>query len=315
MGAVTPPFTDDGTYDISGGGFYSTILDTDGRSRTEDDLIRRYRDIAIQPECDSAIEDIVSEAIASDERDMCVSIALDNLQVSATIKKRIKEEFERILQLLDFNNKAHDIFRRWYVDGRIFYHKVIDSQNPRKGIQQLRYIDPRKIKKVREVETGRKGQVDVVKKFKEFYIYNQHGHQVNNTSTGVKLTFDSIAYCPSGLIDMHKGTVLSYLNKAIKPVNQLRMIEDSVVIYRISRAPERRIFYIDVGNLPKIKAEQYLKDVMNRYRNKLVYDASTGEIRDDRNHMSMLEDFWLPRREGGRGTEITTLLVVQILVR
>ena len=307
LGAVTPPATDDGTYDISGGGFYSTILDTDGRSRTEDDLIRRYRDIAIQPECDSAIEDIVSEAIASDERDMCVSVVLDNLQVSATIKKRIKEEFERILQLLDFNNKAHDIFRRWYVDGRIFYHKVIDSQNPRKGIQQLRYIDPRKIKKVREVETGRKGQVDVVKKFKEFYIYNQHGHQVNNTSTGVKLTFDSIAYCPSGLIDMHKGTVLSYLNKAIKPVNQLRMIEDSVVIYRISRAPERRIFYIDVGNLPKIKAEQYLKDVMNRYRNKLVYDASTGEIRDDRNHMSMLEDFWLPRREGGRGTEITTL--------
>ena len=307
LGAVTPPATDDGTYDISGGGFYSTILDTDGRSRTEDDLIRRYRDIAIQPECDSAIEDIVSEAIASDERDMCVSIALDNLQVSATIKKRIKEEFERILQLLDFNNKAHDIFRRWYVDGRLFYHKVIDSQSPRKGIQQLRYIDPRKIKKVREVQTSKKGQVDVVKKFKEFYIYNQHGHQVNNTSTGVKLTFDSIAYCPSGLIDMHKGTVLSYLNKAIKPVNQLRMIEDSVVIYRISRAPERRIFYIDVGNLPKIKAEQYLKDVMNRYRNKLVYDASTGEIRDDRNHMSMLEDFWLPRREGGRGTEITTL--------
>ena len=307
LGAVTPPATDDGTYDISGGGFYSTILDTDGRSRTEDDLIRRYRDIAIQPECDSAIEDIVSEAIASDERDMCVSVVLDNLQVSATIKKRIKDEFERILQLLDFNNKAHDIFRRWYVDGRIFYHKVIDSQNPRKGIQQLRYIDPRKIKKVREVQTGKRGQVDVVKKFKEFYIYNQHGHQVNNTSTGVKLTFDSIAYCPSGLIDMHKGTVLSYLNKAIKPVNQLRMIEDSVVIYRISRAPERRIFYIDVGNLPKIKAEQYLKDVMNRYRNKLVYDASTGEIRDDRNHMSMLEDFWLPRREGGRGTEITTL--------
>ena len=307
LGAVTPPATDDGTYDISGGGFYSTILDTDGRSRTEDDLIRRYRDIAIQPECDSAIEDIVSEAIASDERDMCVSIALDNLQVSTSIKKRIKEEFERILQLLDFNNKAHDIFRRWYVDGRLFYHKVIDTKSPRKGIQQLRYIDPRKIKKVREVQTDKKGGVDVVKKFKEFYIYNQHGHQVNNTSTGVKLTFDSISYCPSGLIDMHKGTVLSYLNKAIKPVNQLRMIEDSVVIFRISRAPERRIFYIDVGNLPKIKAEQYLKDVMNRYRNKLVYDASTGEIRDDRNHMSMLEDFWLPRREGGRGTEITTL--------
>ena len=303
----TLPSEQDGTIDVAGGGFFGQILDTDGRERTEQDLIRRYRDIAIQPECDSAIEDIVSEAIASDERDMCVSIALDNLQVSTSIKKRIKEEFERILQLLDFNNKAHDIFRRWYVDGRIFYHKVIDSQNPRKGIQQLRYIDPRKIKKVRDVQTGKRGQVDVVKKFKEFYIYNQHGHQVNNTSTGVKLTFDSIAYCPSGLIDMHKGTVLSYLNKAIKPVNQLRMIEDSVVIYRISRAPERRIFYIDVGNLPKIKAEQYLRDVMNRYRNKLVYDASTGEIRDDRNQMSMLEDFWLPRREGGRGTEITTL--------
>ena len=304
---IVDPSSDDGTYDAVSGGFYSAVMDTDGRSRTEDDLIRRYRDIAIQPECDSAIEDIVSEAIASDERDMCVSIALDNLQVSTSIKKRIKEEFERILQLLDFNNKAHDIFRRWYVDGRLFYHKVIDTKSPRKGIQQLRYIDPRKIKKVREVQTDKKGGVDVVKKFKEFYIYNQHGHQVNNTSTGVKLTFDSISYCPSGLIDMHKGTVLSYLNKAIKPVNQLRMIEDSVVIYRISRAPERRIFYIDVGNLPKIKAEQYLKDVMNRYRNKLVYDASTGEIRDDRNHMSMLEDFWLPRREGGRGTEITTL--------
>ena len=307
LGAVTPPATDDGTYDISGGGFYSTILDTDGRSRTEDDLIRRYRDIAIQPECDSAIEDIVSEAIASDERDMCVSISLDNLKYSQNIKNKIREEFENVLKLLDFDTKAHDIFRRWYVDGRLFYHKVIDTKSPRKGIQQLRYIDPRKIKKVREVQTDKKGGVDVVKKFKEFYIYNQHGHQVNNTSTGVKLTFDSISYCPSGLIDMHKGTVLSYLNKAIKPVNQLRMIEDSVVIYRISRAPERRIFYIDVGNLPKIKAEQYLKDVMNRYRNKLVYDASTGEIRDDRNHMSMLEDFWLPRREGGRGTEITTL--------
>ena len=303
----TLPSEQDGTIDVAGGGFFGQILDTDGRERTESDLIRRYRDIAQQPECDSAIEDIVSEAIASDERDMCVSIALDNLQVSTSIKKRIKEEFEKVLQLLDFNNKAHDIFRRWYVDGRLFYHKVIDAKNPRKGVQQLRYIDPRKIKKVREVETSKKGQVDVVKKFKEFYIYNQQGHQVNNTSTGVKLTFDSIAYCPSGLIDMHKGTVLSYLNKAIKPVNQLRMIEDSVVIYRISRAPERRIFYIDVGNLPKIKAEQYLKDVMNRYRNKLVYDASTGEIRDDRNHMSMLEDFWLPRREGGRGTEITTL--------
>ena len=305
--AIVEPSSDDGTYDAVSGGFYSTVMDTDGRSRTEDDLIRRYRDIAIQPECDSAIEDIVSEAIASDERDMCVSISLDNLKYSQNIKNKIREEFENVLKLLDFDTKAHDIFRRWYVDGRIFYHKVIDSNNPRQGIQSVRYVDPRKIKKVRETDkTGSKG-VDVVKKVKEYYLYNPSGGSINNATTGLRLTLDSVTYCPSGLIDMHKGTVLSYLNKAIKPVNQLRMIEDAVVIYRISRAPERRIFYIDVGNLPKIKAEQYLRDVMNRYRNKLVYDASTGEIRDDRNQMSMLEDFWLPRREGGRGTEITTL--------
>ena len=305
--SVVEPADDDGTYDAVSGGFYSAVMDTDGRSRTEDDLIRRYRDIAIQPECDSAIEDIVSEAIASDERDMCVSISLDNLKYSQNIKNRIRQEFETVLRLLDFDTKAHDIFRRWYVDGRLFYHKVIDPKNPQKGLQQVRYVDPRKIKKVREVQKGRKGNVEVVKEAKSYYLYNPAGSQLNNTSTGMKLTEDSVSYCPSGLIDMHKGTVLSYLNKAIKPVNQLRMIEDAVVIYRISRAPERRIFYIDVGNLPKIKAEQYLRDVMNRYRNKLVYDASTGEIRDDRNQMSMLEDFWLPRREGGRGTEITTL--------
>ena len=304
---IVDPSSDDGTYDAVSGGFYSAVMDTDGRSRTEDDLIRRYRDIAIQPECDSAIEDIVSEAIASDERDMCVSISLDKLKYSQNIKNKIREEFENVLKLLDFDTKAHDIFRRWYVDGRIFYHKVIDSDNPRQGIQSVRYVDPRKIKKIRETDkTGSKG-IDVVKKVKEYYLYNPAGGSVNNATTGLRLTLDSVTYCPSGLIDMHKGTVLSYLNKAIKPVNQLRMIEDAVVIYRISRAPERRIFYIDVGNLPKIKAEQYLRDVMNRYRNKLVYDASTGEIRDDRNQMSMLEDFWLPRREGGRGTEITTL--------
>ena len=310
LGAVAPPITDDGTYEAPGGGFYSSVLDQDGRARTDDDLIRRYRDIAMQPECDSAIEDIVSEAIASDEKQPAVSISLDNLKVSNSIKKRIREEFDRILDLLDFEEKAHDIFRRWYVDGRIYYHKVIDSANPRKGIQQLRFIDCRKIKKMREVSKDldkSNSSVEVIKKVKDYYLYNPSGNNMDNTAMGVKLTKDSIAFCPSGLIDMSKGNVLSYLNKAIKPVNQLRMIEDALVIYRISRAPERRIFYIDVGNLPKIKAEQYLKDVMNRYRNKLVYDASTGEIRDDRNHMSMLEDFWLPRREGGRGTEITTL--------
>ena len=309
--SFTLPSSDDGTIEVAGGGFYSQTLDVDGRDKTENDLIRRYRDIAIQPECDSAIEDIVSEGIASNEYDAPVALRLDRLEYSSKVKKRIEEEFDRVLQLLDFNIKGHDIFRRWYVDGRIYYHKVINTKEPRKGIKELRYIDPRKIKKVREVIKDRPDPVTGIDKKKqtlEYYLYNEK--VVDNSATpqaALKITKDSITYCPSGLVDQTKGTVLSYLHKAIKPVNQLRMIEDALVIYRISRAPERRIFYIDVGNLPKIKAEQYLKDVMNRYRNKLVYDASTGEIRDDRNHMSMLEDFWLPRREGGRGTEITTL--------
>jgi hypothetical protein len=309
--SFTLPSSDDGTIEVAGGGFYSQTLDVDGRDKTENDLIRRYRDIAIQPECDSAIEDIVSEGIASNEYDAPVALRLDRLEYSSKVKKRINEEFDRVLQLLDFNIKGHDIFRRWYVDGRIYYHKVIDKKEPRKGIKELRYIDPRKIKKVREVIKDRPDPVTGIDKQKqtlEYYLYNEK--VVDNSATpqsALKITTDSIAFCPSGLVDQTKGSVLSYLHKAIKPVNQLRMIEDALVIYRISRAPERRIFYIDVGNLPKIKAEQYLKDVMSRYRNKLVYDASTGEIRDDRNHMSMLEDFWLPRREGGRGTEITTL--------
>ena len=307
----TAPSTDDGTLDVvSGGGHYASILDMDGRDRNEIELIQRYRDIAQQPECDSAIEDIANEAIVSDERDKSVSLSLDHLSVSPNIKQKIREEFDEVLRLLDFDAKGHDIFRRWYVDGRIYYHKIIDTKSPRKGIKELRYIDPRKIKKVRETrkETDQKFGMEMVKGIENFYLYNDKGWEQNTgTSSGIRITADSITYCPSGIVDMQKGTVLSYLNKAIKPVNQLRMIEDALVIYRISRAPERRIFYIDVGNLPKVKAEAYLKDVMNRYRNKLVYDARTGEIRDDRNHMSMLEDFWLPRREGGRGTEITTL--------
>ena len=307
----TSPSTDDGTLDVvSGGGHYASVLDMDGRDRNEIELIQRYRDIAQQPECDSAIEDIANEAIVSDERDKSVSLSLDNLKVSPNIKSKIREEFDEVLRLLDFDSKGHDIFRRWYVDGRIYYHKIIDTKSPRKGIKEVRYIDPRKIKKVRETrkEQDPKFGLEMVKGIENFYLYNDKGWDVpNGTSSGIRITADSITYCPSGLVDMHRGTVLSYLNKAIKPVNQLRMIEDALVIYRISRAPERRIFYIDVGNLPKVKAEAYLKDVMNRYRNKLVYDARTGEIRDDRNHMSMLEDFWLPRREGGRGTEITTL--------
>ena len=307
----TPPASDDGTLDVvSGGGHYASVLDMDGQEKTEIALIKRYRDIAQQPECDSAIEDITNEAIVSDERDMSVSISLDRLPVSPKIKTKMREEFHTILHLLDFNAKGHDIFRRWYVDGRLYYHKIIDPKNPRKGIKEVRYVDPRKIKKVRETnkERDQATGMDVVTKVTPYYLYNPAGwSEAGGATQGVKITDDSITYAPSGLVDMSKGAVLSHLNKAIKPVNQLRMIEDSLVIYRISRAPERRIFYIDVGNLPKMKAESYLKDVMNRYRNKMVYDAKTGEIRDDRNHMSMLEDFWLPRREGGRGTEITTL--------
>ena len=306
----TAPSLDDGTVDVAGGGFYGQILDVEGRERTENDLIRRYRDISQQPECDSAIEDIVNEGIVSDERDQSVEIVLDRLPQPKRIKDKIKEEFDNVMRLLDFNVKGHDIFRRWYVDGRLFYHKVIDKNNPRRGIVDLRYIEPRKIRKVREMQKGTKSgsSVDIVKKIEEYYIYNDKGLVVQSgTSQGIKISADSITYCPSGLVDQNKGHVLSYLHKAIKPVNQLRMIEDALVIYRISRAPERRIFYIDVGNLPRGKSEQYLKDIMARYRNKLVYDANTGELKDDRKHMSMLEDFWLPRREGGRGTEISTL--------
>ena len=306
------PTSDDGTIDVAGGGFFGQILDTDGRERTDLDLIRRYRDIAQQAECDTAIEDIVNEGIVSNQNDQAIEISLDRLRYPDKIKRKIRAEFDEVLRLLFFEQKGHDIFRRWYVDGRVFFHKIIDTKNPRKGITELRYIDPTKIKKVREVKKDRdnKSGIDMVEKINEYYIYNEKGLASAGTTgsnQGLKISADSITYVPSGLIDGNSGRVLSYLHKAIKPVNQLRMIEDALVIYRISRAPERRIFYIDVGNLPKIKAEQYLKDVMNRYRNKLVYDATTGEIRDDRNHMSMLVDFWRPRREGGRGTEITTL--------
>jgi len=310
--AFTTPTPDDGTQDIAGGGFFGSILDTDGRERTELDLIRRYRDISQQPECDSALEDIVNEAIAYDEFSQSVGIELTRLPYPEKIKRMIRKEFDSVLRLLDFDDKGHDIFRRWYVDGRLYYHKEIDPKRPEQGITSLRYIDPIKIKKVREIEKEKdpKTGIDIVKRIVEYYIYNEKGlfsAGYGGSNQGIKIAADAITYVPSGVIDQNGGKVLSYLHKAIKPVNQLRMIEDALVIYRISRAPERRIFYIDVGNLPKVKAEQYLKDVMNRYRNKLVYDASTGEIRDDRNQMSMLEDFWLPRREGGRGTEITTL--------
>ena len=311
--SFTAPQADDGTLSVAAGGYFGQYLDMEGTAKTEADLIRRYREIALHPECDMAIEDIVNEAIVANEMRDAVKLNMENLPYGNDVRRKIEDEFKEILRLLHFNTRGHDLFRRWYVDGRVFYHKIIDRNSPVKGITELRYIDPRKIKKIRELRKRRpdgsasvavgQGMAD---EYEEYFLFNEKG-VTNSTTSGIKIAVDAIAFCPSGLIDQNKNMVLSYLHKAIKPVNQLRMIEDATVIYRIARAPERRIFKIDVGNLPKVKAEQYLRDVMAKYRNKLVYDASTGEIRDDRNYMSMLEDFWLPSREGGRGTDITTL--------
>ena len=314
------PSDEEGTLDIAGGaGFFSQYVNLDKSAKNDWDLIRKYRTTSEAPECDQAIEDIVNESITADETDSSVKLDLDQVELSKSIKGKISTEFDEVLRLLEWKHRAHDIFRRWYVDGRLFYHKMIDEKQTRKGITELRYIDPKFIKKVRLVEKD-KGEraegIDLVKRVQEFYIYNEAGVYPGLTgiggpgvknSQGLKVSPDSIAYCTSGIFNPTTKQVYGYLHKAIKPTNQLRMMEDATVIYRISRAPERRIFYIDVGNLPKPKAEAYLKDVMSRYRNKVVYDGSTGEVKDDRNQMSMLEDFWLPRREGGRGTEITTL--------
>ena len=308
--AFTVASPDDGTTTISAGGYFGQYLDMEVTAKNDIDLIKRYREIAQHPECDMAIEDIINETIVSDERDASVSVSLDKLAVSDAIKAKVRDEFDEVLRLLNFDEKGHDIFRRWYVDGRIYFHKVIDPKSPRKGLTEIRYIDPRKIKKVREVAKKRdnKGKgVEVMETTAEWFVYNEKGISSANSNAGLKIAADSITYVTSGVIDQTKNMVMGHLHKAIKPTNQLRMIEDAVVIYRIVRAPERRIFYVDVGNLPKVKAESYLRDVMARYRNKLVYDASTGEIRDDRKHMSMLEDFWLPRREGAKGTEVSTL--------
>ena len=310
----------DGSYPVAGGGHYGYAIDLDGTIRNEWELISRYREMILQPECDSAVDDIVNEAIFGNLDDVPVQVELSNLKMSDKIKKLIREEFNYLLTLLDFDNRCYEIFRRWYVDGRLFYHKVIDPKNPRAGITELRYIDPRKIRKITEIESKPNRAVDgrlqdineaLTQRAADYFLYNPKGLKSASaegiSNQGMKITADSICYCHSGIMDLNKNMVLSHLHKAIKAVNQLRMIEDSLVIYRLSRAPERRIFYIDVGNLPKQKAEQYLREVMGRYRNKLVYDANTGEIKDDKKFMSMLEDFWLPRREGGRGTEITTL--------
>ena len=308
--AFTIPSPDDGVTTISAGGYFGQYLDMEVTAKNDYDLIRRYREVSQHPECDMAIEDIINEVIVSNERDVAVSISLDKLGVSDKIKEKIRDEFDEVLRLLNFEEKGHDIFKRWYIDGRIYFHKVIDPSSPRKGITELRFIDPRKMKKVREIKKKRdvksKG-IEVVEQTAEWFVYNEKGMSSGTSNVGVKIATDSITFVTSGVIDQTRNMVMGHLHKAIKPVNQLRMIEDAVVIYRIVRAPERRVFYVDVGNLPKIKAESYLRDVMARYRNKLVYDASTGEIRDDRKHMSMLEDFWLPRRDGAKGTEVSTL--------
>ncbi len=306
--SFVPNTDEDGTGVITSGGHFGAYLDLDGdKAKNEIDLIYKYRDIAAQPECDAAIEDIINESIVGDNDEAPVNLILDQLEISDKIKESIKNEFETVLRLLNFNSYAHDIFRKWYVDGRLPYHIIIDDKTPKSGIKELRYIDPTKLRKVKEIEETKdpKTGANIISKIDEYFLFQDSN--MSATSTGLKISPDAICYATSGMLDPSRKRILSYLHKAIKSVNQLRMMEDSLVIYRISRAPERRIFYIDVGNLPKGKAEEYIKGIMSQYRNKLVYDAKTGDIKDDRKHMSMLEDFFLPRREGGRGTEITTL--------
>ena len=310
--SFTPPVNDDGALTITSAAYYGTYVDLDGSAKNEIELIGRYREMAMQPEIESAIDDIINEAICQDDDGKNIRMILDELKQPDKIKKSLQAEFSTVLRLLNYNQMAQDVFRRYYVDGRLYYHIIVDREAPTDGIKELRYIDPRKIRKVREVKKSKDERtgVEVANVINEYYIFNDKvisGSSSNFGPVGVRITTDSIINVVSGLMDSRRAVVLSYLHKAIKPLNQLRMIEDATVIYRISRAPERRIFYIDVGNLPKLKAEQYLRDIMVKYKNKLVYDAVTGEVRDDRKFLSMMEDFWLPRREGGKGTEITTL--------
>jgi len=310
--SFTPPVNDDGALTITSAAYYGTYVDLDGSAKNEIELIGRYREMAMQPEIESAIDDIINEAICQDDDGRNIRMILDELKQPDKIKKSLQAEFNTVLRLLNYNQMAQDVFRRYYVDGRLYYHIIVDREAPTDGIKELRYIDPRKIRKVREVKKSKDERtgVEVANVINEYYIFNDKvisGSSSNFGPVGVRITTDSIINVVSGLMDSRRAVVLSYLHKAIKPLNQLRMIEDATVIYRISRAPERRIFYIDVGNLPKLKAEQYLRDIMVKYKNKLVYDAVTGEVRDDRKFLSMMEDFWLPRREGGKGTEITTL--------
>lgn len=308
IGSVVAPTPDDGSTVVNNAAaYYGLVVDLEGVVKNENDLIRRYREVSQYADCDAAIEDIVNEAIVVENGKAPIEVSLDELKVSESIKKKIREEFDTVLRMFKTEEKAHDMFRHWYVDGRMFYQIILDQNKPKDGILELRYIDPRKIRRIKNVkkEKNEKG-VEVVKSIEEYYLYNDKGIS-EGTSQGVKLSVDSVIHATSGLIDSNTNMVLSYLHKAIKPTNQLKMMEDALVIYRISRAPERRIFYIDVGTLPKLKAEQYVNDIMNKFRNKIVYDANTGEVRDNRQHLSLMEDFWMPRREGGKGTEITTL--------
>ena len=308
--SFAPPQNDDGAVTIAEGGVFGTTIDLEGTTKTEGSLITKYREMVLQPECERAVDDIVNEAIVGDEQEAPVSVVLDDVDVSSGVKNTIIEEFNEVVKLLKFNTKAYNIFRDWYVDGRIYYHIMIDTKNPRAGIKELRYIDPRKIKKVKaekrdKIQTARISNEVLAKKYDEYYLYQPKG--IGSQAQGIKIAKDSISYCTSGLLDNNNLMVLSHMHKALKPLNQLRTLEDATVIYRLARAPERRIFYIDVGNLPKGKAEQYLRDMMAKHKNRLVYDAATGDIKDDRKFLTMLEDYWLPRREGGRSTEITTL--------
>ncbi len=311
------PEYEDGSLTVASGGAYGTYVDTEGAIKSESELINRYRDMGLQAEVEWAIDDIINESIVASKEKPLVRINVDNLNVSESIRDKIRVEFKQVSKLLDLQNLGHDLFKRWYIDGRIYFHVIVDENNLEKGIHELRVLDPRKIKKIREKKNDRQPDGKTKTSVTEYYVYNQKGiyqsqgqtmgTAFTNAASGLKISPDAIVYTHSGLMNSTRTLVLSYLHKAIKPLNQLRMIEDSLVIYRISRAPERRIFYVDVGNLPKLKAEQYMRDLMARYKNKLVYDAQTGEVRDDRKHMSMLEDYWMPRREGGRGTEISTL--------
>ena len=315
--SFAPQSNDDGAVVVAAGGSYGTYVDLEGTARTEAELVTRYRDMSLTADIDRAVEEIVNEAIVHETDEKIVELNLNSLEIADNIKAVILQEFNNVKNLLNFEERSYDVFKRWYIDGRLYYHAIIDEKNPRMGIKELRNIDPRKIRKVREQKKKKdpKSEAVVTQTTKEYYIYNEKGYNAQGigsgaaaySAVGVKIAKDAIVHCTSGLMDTNGTMVISYLHKAIKPLNQLRVLEDATVIYRISRAPERRIFYIDVGNLPKMKAEQYLRDMMVRHKNRLVYDATTGEVRDDRKFMTMLEDYWLPRREGGKGTEITTL--------